>query len=90
RDDLGVMRELANFQDTVVGWIGDWASRGEQAGNTESDYLLACYIESLSQICVANLTAMALDSPVPAVKALMHDLEKLPEPQRGQTGEALV
>ncbi|MEB0080169.1 hypothetical protein QN386_22765, partial [Pseudomonas sp. CCI3.2] len=90
RDDLGVMRDLANYQDKVVGWIGDWASSGEQAGNTERDYLLACYIESLSQISVANLTAMALDSPDPAVKALMHDLEKLPEPQRGQTGEALV
>ncbi|MEB0080286.1 hypothetical protein QN386_24800, partial [Pseudomonas sp. CCI3.2] len=90
RDDLGVMRDLANYQDTVVGWIGDWASSGEQAGNTERDYLLACYIESLSQISVANLTAMALDSPDPAVKALMHDLEKLPEPQRGQTAKALV
>ncbi|MEB0043114.1 MULTISPECIES: toxin VasX, partial [unclassified Pseudomonas] len=90
RDDLGVMRDLANYQDKVVGWIGDWASSGEQAGNTERDYLLACYIESLSQISVANLTAMALDSPDPAVKALMHDLEKLPEPQRGQTAKALV
>jgi hypothetical protein len=90
RDDLGVMRDLASYQDKVVGWIGDWANSGEQEGNTERDYLLGCYIESLSQISVANLSKMALDSPDPAVKALMQDLQKLPEPQREQTGLALV
>ncbi|MDN3554507.1 toxin VasX, partial [Halomonas maura] len=48
RDDIGVMRDLAQFQDEVVGWVEDWATGGE--GNTERDYLLACYIESLSQL----------------------------------------
>lgn len=90
RDDLGVMRDLASYQDKVVGWIGDWANSGEQQGDTERDYLLGCYIESLSQISVANLTAMALDSPDPALRALMADSQSLPEPQRGETGEALL
>ncbi|MGY1893617.1 toxin VasX, partial [Pseudomonas sp. SDT291_1_S447] len=45
-DDLGVMRDLAEYQDTVVGWVEEWSN----SGNNERDYLLASYIESLSQL----------------------------------------
>ncbi|MDY7567950.1 hypothetical protein RGU44_23285 [Pseudomonas sp. 5C2] len=90
RDDIGVMRDLANYQDKVVGWIDDWARSGQEAGHTERDYLLGCYIESLSQISAAHLSKMAESTDDPALKALLLDLEKLPEPQRGETRQALL
>lgn len=89
RDDIGVMRDLASYQNKVVGWIDEWAQSGEQEGDTERDYLLACYIESLSQISAANLNEMAQRTDDPALKALLLDLDKLPEPQRGETRKAL-
>ncbi|WPX67734.1 toxin VasX [Pseudomonas sp. MH9.2] len=90
RDDIGVMRDLANYQDKVVGWIDDWARSGQEEGHTERDYLLGCYIESLSQISAANLGKMALSTDDPALKALLLDLQTLPEPQRGETRQALL
>jgi hypothetical protein len=90
RDDIGVMRDLASYQNKVVGWIDEWAQSGEQEGDTERDYLLACYIESLSQISAANLNEMAQRTDDPALKALLLDLDKLPEPTRGHTRQALL
>jgi len=90
RDDIGVMRDLASYQNKVVGWIDAWARGGQKEGNTERDYLLACYIESLSQISAANLKEMAESTDDPALKALLLDLEKLPEPERGETRQALL
>lgn len=90
RDDIGVMRDLANYQDKVVGWIDDWARSGQEEGHTERDYLLGCYIESLSQISAANLGKMAESTDDPALKALLLDLQTLPEPQRGETRQALL
>jgi hypothetical protein len=90
RDDIGVMRDLASYQNKVVGWIDEWAQSGEHTGDTERDYLLGCYIESLSQISAANLKEMAQRTDDPELKALLLDLDKLPEPQRQQTRQALL
>lgn len=89
RDDIGVMRDLASYQNKVVAWIDEWAQSGEQEGDTERDYLLGCYIESLSQISAANLHEMAQRSDDPALKALLLDLDALPEPKRDDTRKAL-
>ncbi|MEB0070370.1 hypothetical protein QN387_26350, partial [Pseudomonas sp. CCI3.1] len=42
-DDIGVLTDLANYQDAVVGWIEGWAEGGAQENANERDYLLACY-----------------------------------------------
>ena len=85
-DDLGVLRDLAEYQDTVVGWVDDWSN----ADNNERDYLLACYIESLSQLSPDDVASLAEASDDPTVKVLLVDLQQLPEPTREHTRKALL
>ncbi len=88
RDDIGVMRDLAHYQDQVVGQIEDWSRSGSEKGQVERDYLLGCYIESLTQLSPVGLEAKAkLD---PELKALLDELEQLPEPQQSQTRKTLL
>ncbi|MDF5994686.1 hypothetical protein P4200_08590 [Pseudomonas aeruginosa] len=63
RDDIGVMRDLAAYQDEVVGWLEEWLQGGAQAGANERDYVIACYIESLTQIRAAELPKLADECP---------------------------
>ncbi len=88
RDDIGVMRDLAHYQDQVIGQIEDWARSGTEQGQVERDYVLSCYIESLTQISAADLASKAKAQP--ALQALLDDLEQLPEPQRSQTHQTLL
>ncbi|MFJ2357750.1 toxin VasX [Pseudomonas fluorescens] len=85
-DDLGVMRDLAEYQDTVVGWVDEWSN----SGNNARDYLLASYIESLSQLSDQDFDGLAKASEQPQAKALFADLEQLPEPDRENTRRALL
>ncbi|WP_349972806.1 toxin VasX [Pseudomonas caspiana] len=85
RDDVGVMRDLAQYQDQVVGQIEKWAL--SQQGEVERDYLLGCYIESLTQINEEDLNERAKKDRT--LKALLDDLEILPEPERTQTRNTL-
>ncbi|MHC8319934.1 toxin VasX [Pseudomonas sp. GB2N2] len=85
-DDLGVLRDLAEYQDTVVGWVDEWSNAGTQ----ERDYLLACYIESLSQLSAGDIGGLAKVDSSPAVQALFVDLEQLPEPDRDHSRRALL
>ena len=89
-DTLGVLRDLANYQDQVVGWIDDWSNGGTKKGNNERDYLLACYIESLSQLNVPHVNALIGSSTDPAHKALLDDLICMAEPQQGVTNTAII
>ncbi|WP_069385210.1 toxin VasX [Halomonas caseinilytica] len=88
RDDIGVMRDLAHFQDEVVGWVEDWAT-GDK-GNTERDYLLACYIESLSQLKDNSLEDLRQVSEDPAVQAMWDDVAAMEEPRQGEVRQALL
>jgi hypothetical protein len=90
RDDIGVLRDLANYQDKAVGWIDAWANGGSQARGNERDYLLACYIESLTQLTQADIGGLADASNHPAIKRMLADLEAMPAPQQGTTRQALV
>ncbi|MBN6830785.1 hypothetical protein, partial [Pseudomonas granadensis] len=85
-DDLGVMRDLADYQDTVVGWIEQWSN----TDNNERDYLLASYIESLSQLGAQDFDTLAKASNDPRAQALFAELEQLPEPDRENTRQALL
>jgi hypothetical protein len=85
-DDLGVMRDLAEYQDTVVGWVEAWSNTPDN----ERDYLLASYIESLSQLSTADFDALAKASEHTQAKALFADIEQLPEPDRENTRKALL
>ena len=89
-DTLGVLRELAHYQDEAVGWIESWANGGQNKGDNERDYLLACYIESLSQLNAPDLSALGEASDDPRIKALFADLALLPEPDRGITSTAIL
>ena len=85
-DDLGVLRDLAEYQDSVVGWVEAWSN----ADNNERDYLLASYIESLSQLGAVDFDDLANASDQPQAKALFADIEQLPEPDRENTRKALL
>ncbi len=89
-DTLGVLRDLANYQDQVTGWVGDWANGGAQQGNNERDYLLACYIESLSQLSDPDVSVLAGATDDPAIKAMFAELQNMPEPDRGVTKAAML
>lgn len=93
-DTLGVLRDLANYQDEVAGWVGDWANGGgkdgAQEGHNERDYLLACYIESLSQLSDPDVSVLAGATDDPAIKAMFAELENMPEPDRGVTKAAML
>lgn len=86
RDDIGVMRDLAQFQDKVVGWISEWREGGAQPGANERDYMIACYIESRTQINSGELSKLD-DSDA---QAMVDDIDKLPEPEQQQTRQALL
>ncbi|PHN30655.1 hypothetical protein [Pseudomonas sp. ICMP 561] len=79
------MRDLAQYQDQVVDQIDKWAL--SQQGEVERDYLLGCYIESLTQINEEYLNKRADKDRT--LKALLDDLETLPEPERTQTRNTL-
>jgi hypothetical protein len=85
-DDLGVLRDLAEYQDRVVGWADDWTN----TAHNERNYLLACYIESLSQLSPVDFEKLSEASDDPKVMALFTDLEQLPEPDREFTRKALL
>ncbi|GGX88341.1 hypothetical protein GCM10007160_14750 [Litchfieldella qijiaojingensis] len=51
------MRDLAEFQDDVVGWIEDWTR--ENDGRTQRDYVLGSYIDSLITIGETRLQQRA-------------------------------
>ncbi|SQF93973.1 membrane protein [Paucimonas lemoignei] len=85
RDDVGVMRDLAQHQDQIVEQIANWAQ--SQNGVVERDYLLGCYIESLTQITEEDLGKRAKANP--GLKALLDDIERLPEPERSRTRQTL-
>ncbi|WFE72358.1 hypothetical protein P8S55_04505 [Halomonas sp. M1] len=88
RDDIGVMRDLAQFQDEVVGWIEQWATENE--GRTERDYMLACYIESLSQLNEASLDDMRQVFNDPAVQAMWDEVAAMEEPRQSEARQALL
>ncbi|MCQ4287354.1 hypothetical protein NA647_07900 [Pseudomonas stutzeri] len=90
RDDIGVLSDLANAQNKVVGWLEDWAKGGAQENANERDYLLACYIESLSQVTGRDLEEIAKASDDPAIQAMLNDLERLPEPERDTSRQAVL
>lgn len=90
RDDIGVMRDLAQFQDKVVGWIEAWAEGGDQPGATERDYVIACYIESLSQVTEAEFDKLSSHSASPEAQAMLARLQTLPETEQVRTRQALI
>lgn len=86
RDDIGVMRDLAQYQDKVVDWIAEWRDGGVQPGANERDYMIACYIESLTQISGAELSKLD-DSDA---QAMLDDLQRLPESDQNNTRQAVI
>ncbi|MBX8531231.1 hypothetical protein K5D32_16295 [Pseudomonas cichorii] len=89
-DHIGVLRDLANYQDQVVEWISTWANGGPQEGANERDYLLACYIESLTQLTQGDISGLADASDDPGIKRMLGDLEKRKDPEKSTTRQAML
>jgi hypothetical protein len=89
-DHIGVLRDLANYQDQVADWITAWANGGAQEQANERDYLLACYIESLTQLTREDMGSLGDSSDDPAIKLMLGDLEKMKEPEQGTTRQAML
>lgn len=67
------MLDLAQHQDDVVGWIDEWAKSGEQEGDTERDYVLGCFIESMTAVTDEVLAGTAAATGNEALKDLIGD-----------------
>jgi hypothetical protein len=89
-DSIGVLRDLANYQDQVADWIDTWAKGGSQERANERDYLLACYIESLTQLTREEIDGLADASDDPAIKRMLGDLDNMQEPEQGTTRQTIV
>jgi hypothetical protein len=86
RDDVGVMLDLAQHQDDVVGWIESWTNEGDD----ERDYFLGTLIESMTLLDEQGLDAMVDNSDHPAIVSMRQDLEAMPESDRSNTQSALL
>ncbi|SEG27761.1 toxin VasX [Billgrantia desiderata] len=88
RDDIGVMRDLAMYQDNVVGWIEEWTEEDEK--RTQRNYLLGCYIESITQLTAETMASLVPGEEGSPESALWNDLERLDEPHRERTRQAVL
>jgi hypothetical protein len=88
RDDIGVMRDLATYQDNVVGWIEEWTEEDEK--RTQRNYLLGCYIESITQLTAETMASLVPGEEGSPERALWNDLERLDEPHRERTRQAVL
>ncbi len=86
RDDVGVMLDLAQHQDDVVGWIESWT----EDGNSERDYVLGTLIEFMSLLDEKGLDSMMANSDHPAMASMHADLEAMSEGDRSDTRSALL
>ncbi|MEX2474992.1 toxin VasX [Marinobacter sp.] len=86
RDDVGVMLDLAEHQDDVVGWLESWT----EAGDEERDYFLGTLIESMTLLDEQGLDAVIANSDHPAIVSMQQDLEAMPETDRSDTQSALL
>jgi hypothetical protein len=86
RDDVGVMLDLAQHQDDVVGWIENWA----EEGNNERDYSLGTLIESMTLLDAQGLDSTMSHSDHPAVASMRQDLKAMSESDRSETQSALL
>lgn len=59
QDDLGVLRDLAEHQDLVTGWISDWSD----AEANQKKYVFGCYIESLYTVTGETILNAAQGDP---------------------------
>jgi len=90
QDDVGVMLDLAQHQDDVVGWLDEWAASGEEPGDTERDYVLGTVIESMTVVDgTAVLGAIQQRSDAES-KAMIIDIEALEEDKKTGTLQALA
>ena len=86
RDDVGVMLDLAQHQDDVVGWIESWAEEGDN----ERDYFLGTLIESMTLLDEQGLGSMMTKSDHPAIASMRQDLEAMSESDRSEIQSALL
>ncbi|MCH4564600.1 hypothetical protein MKP05_15970 [Halomonas sp. EGI 63088] len=88
RDDIGVMRDLAMYQDNVVGWIEEWTEEKEK--RTQRNYVMGCYIESITQLTAETMDSLAPGEEGSPESALWSDLDRLDEPHRERTRQAVL
>ena len=86
RDDVGVMLDLAQHQDDVVGWIESWT----EDGDSERDYFLGTLIESMTLLDEQGLGSMMANSDHPAIASMQQDLDAMSESDRSGTQSALL
>ena len=90
QDDVGVMLDLAQHQDDVVWWLDEWASSGEQRGDTERDYVLGTVIESMTVVDGTAVLGAIQQRSDDQSKAMLTDIEALEEDKKTSTLQALT
>lgn len=88
-DDLGVMQDLAHYQDRVLEWMDDWAKSGEREGANQRDYVLASYIQALTHIALGELDNVLQNALDPSIKTMAEALAQRPDAERERIRQAL-
>lgn len=87
-DNIGVLRDLAQEQDTVVGWIDDW--RGTD--DTELKYMVGRYIETLAVLSDQNVQSSGASDnfqkkTTPQQRQSVYDYVNAKNARKSQSGE---
>ena len=90
QDDIGVMLDLAQFQDNVAGWIEQWAGEDGEDSKTQRDYVLGSMIESFTALDKDQLEQKLKALNDRGARKLVEDLGELDKDTRESVWSSLV
>lgn len=90
QDDVGVMLDLAQHQNDVVGWLDEWATSGEEQGDTERDYILGTVIGSMTVVDRTAILGFLQQRSDANSKEILQDIEAFEQAKKTETLQALT
>ncbi len=90
RDDVGVMLDLAQHQNDVVGWLEAWTLGPDGTRSVERDYMLGTIIESITVMDDAAVVGLMRSHSDSDVQAMVSSLDELPQDEQEKAIAALT
>lgn len=90
RDDVGVMLDLAQHQNDVVGWLEEWTLGPDGTRSVERDYMLGTIIESITVMDDAAVIGFMRSHSDSDVQSMISNLNELQQDEQARTISALT